>query len=205
MGQRIRLHVNPLTIGYEAFRGEPARLDPGRPVELEIGCADAQFLFERAAADPSRHYVGVEIREDLVAVVNAKARAAAVPVHVVFAQAQLHLALAVPPSSVDRVYINFPDPWFKRKHHKRRMVDDALAAAVAEVTKPDADVFIQTDVWDVALDAIDAFDRADELFENRAGEWSFWRRGNPFGARSWREQNAEETGLPIWRLLYRRR
>jgi len=205
MSQRIRLHVNPLTIGYEAFRGEAARLEPGRLVELEIGCADAQFLFERAAADPSRHYVGVEIREDLVAVVNAKARAAGVPVHVVFAQAQLHLSLAVPPGSVDRVYINFPDPWFKRKHHKRRMVDDTLAAAVAEVTRAGAEVFIQTDVWEVALDALDAFERADDVYENCAGAWSFWRRGNPFGARSWREQNAEETGLPIWRLLYRRR
>lgn len=205
MGQRIRLHVNPLSIGYEAFQGEPARLEPGRAVELEIGCADAQFLFERAAVDPSRHYVGVEIREELVAVVNAKARALGVPVQVVFAQAQLHLALAVPPASVDRVYINFPDPWFKRKHHKRRMVDGTLAAAVAEVTRPGGDVFIQTDVWDVALDAIDAFERADDAYENLAGEWTFWRAGNPFGARSWREQNAEETGLPIWRLRYRRR
>ncbi len=205
MGQRIRLHVNPLTIGKVEFRGEPARLEPGRPVELEIGCADAQFLFERAAIDPSRHYVGVEIREDLVEVVNARARAMGAPVHVVFAHALLHLSRAVPPGSVDRVYINFPDPWFKRKHHKRRMVDDALAAAVAEVTRPGADVFIQTDVWEVALDALDAFERADDAFVNQAGEWTFWRRGNPYGVRSWREQNAEETGLPIWRLLYTRR
>jgi len=40
---------------------------------------------------------------------------------------------------------------------------------------------------------------------NRAGEWSFWRAGNPYGARSWREQNAEETGLAIWRIRYTRR
>ena len=44
----------------------------------------------------------------------------------------------------------------------------------------------------------------DGRFANVAGEWSFWRGGNPYGVRSWREQNAEETGLPIWRIWYRR-
>ncbi len=202
---RIRLHANPLAPKYERFAGERPALVPGRPIEVEVGCADAQFLFERAAADPSRHYIGLEIREDLAQLVNARARAAGVPVHVVFCQAQLHMTEVLAPASVDRVYVNFPDPWFKRKHHKRRMVDATLARAIAQVTRAGGDVFVQTDIWDVALDALDAFERLDECFENRAGDWSFWRGGNPFGARSWREQNAEETGLPFWRLLYRRR
>jgi hypothetical protein len=42
-------------------------------------------------------------------------------------------------------------------------------------------------------------------FENRAGEWSFWKQGIRTGVRSWRESKAEETGLPIWRMLHRRR
>jgi tRNA (guanine-N7-)-methyltransferase len=123
----------------------------------------------------------------------------------VFCQAQLHLATVFAPASVDRVYLNFPDPWFKRKHHSRRMIDGTLADAIARVARSGADLFVQTDVWDIAIDAMDVFERSYDAFENRAGEWTFWRGGNPFGARSWREQNAEETGLPIWRLMYRRR
>src|SRR3954468_7760188 len=61
---RIRQHVNPTQLHFTRFRGERPPLDH-RLVEVEIGCADAQFLFERAAADPSRLYVGLEIREDL--------------------------------------------------------------------------------------------------------------------------------------------
>ncbi|MCA9676286.1 MAG: tRNA (guanosine(46)-N7)-methyltransferase TrmB [Kofleriaceae bacterium] len=202
---RIRQHVNPLSPGYEVFRGLRPRLEPGRPVELEVGCADAQFLFERAAVDPDRHYVGVEIREDLVDLVNERARDEGVPVHAVFCQAQLHLPEIFAPASVDRVYVNFPDPWFKRRHHKRRMVDAALAVGLAHVARPGADVFFQSDVWDIALDAMETFERADDAFVNQAGEWTFWRRGNPYGVRSWREANAEATGLPIWRILYRRR
>jgi tRNA (guanine-N7-)-methyltransferase len=200
---RIRQHVNPLGMHFEQFRGDKPALERGRPIEVEIGCADAQFLFERAAIDPARSYVGLEIREDLVKLVNKKARAARAPVHAVFCQAQLHMAEIFGATKVDRVFINFPDPWFKRKHHARRMVDAALIEGVAQITKPGADVFVQSDVWDIALDAMFVLER-NEHFVNPAGEWSFWRDGNPYGVRSWREQNAEETGLPIWRILYRR-
>ena len=200
---RIRQHVNPNQLHFARFRGERPVID-GRPIELEIGCADAQFLFERAALDATRSYVGLEIREDLVRQVNRRARALAVPVHAVFCQAQLHMADIFPAGAVDRVYVNFPDPWFKRRHHDRRMVDEALAAGIATVARPGADVFMQSDVWDIALDAMSTFER-DDRFENVAGDWTFWRGGNPYGVRSWREQNAEETGLPIWRIRYHRR
>jgi tRNA (guanine-N7-)-methyltransferase len=203
MTVRIRQHVNPNQVHFAQFRGDRPELD-GRAIELEVGCADAQFLFERAALDPSRQYIGLEIREDLVKLVNRRARALGVPVLAVFCQAQLHMIDLLPPGSVDRVYINFPDPWFKRRHHARRMVDAALAEGIAIVARVGADLFVQSDVWDIALDAMATFER-DDRFVNVAGEWTFWRDGNPYGVRSWREQNAEQTGLPIWRILYRRR
>lgn len=199
---RLRQHVNPNLAHFARFRGERPVLD-GRPIELEVGCADAQFLFERAARDGSRQYVGIEIREDLVGLVNRRARALGAPVQAVFCHAQLHLTEVLPPAAVERVYLNFPDPWFKRRHHARRMIDEALAAGIAIVARPGAEVFIQSDVWEIALDAMSTFER-DDRFVNAAGEWTFWRGGNPYGVRSWREQNAEETGLTIWRILYRR-
>ena len=204
MPMRIRQHVNPLGAHFALFRGELPPFVDGRPIEVEIGCAEAQFLFERAAHDAARTYVGLEIREDLVRLVNRRARAAGAPVHAVFCQAQHHVPLIFGAAQVERVYINFPDPWFKRRHQKRRMVDVTLADAIARVARSGADVFVQSDVWDIALDAMKVFER-DARFENAAGEWTFWRAGNPFGARSWREQHAEETGLVIWRILYRRR
>ena len=198
---RIRQHVNPNAMHFSRFRGELPPLD-GRPGEVEIGCAEAQFLFERAVADPSRLYVGLEIREDLVELVNKRARRTAAPVHAVFCQAQLHMREIFAPGAVERIYVNFPDPWFKRRHNDRRMVDDTLADGIAYALRPGAELFFQTDVWDLAVDALSTFE-SDERFTNVAGEWTFWKQ-NPYGVRSWREQNAEETGLSIWRLLYRR-
>ena len=202
---RIRQHVNPNTLKFETFRGELPPLDPTRETEVEIGCADAQFLFERAAKNPNRTYVGLEIREELVVRINQQARNLRTPVYGVFCQAQLHLGTIFGDAKVDRVFLNFPDPWFKTRHHERRRIDARLAAGLAEICKPGAEVFIQSDVWEVALDAMNVFERAWQWFDNQAGEWTFWKTGNPYGVRSWREQNAEETGLEVWRALFRRR
>jgi tRNA (guanine-N7-)-methyltransferase len=202
---RIRQHTNPLLAAYDRFRGARPALHAGWPLEVEIGCADAQFLFERAAHAPVCDYVGLEIREELVHLVNRRARALAAPVTGVFCQAQRHLREIFAPGSVDRLYINFPDPWFKRRHAERRMVDDVLIDGCAAIARPGAELFVQTDVWELALAALAALEARDDAFVNQAGAWTFWRAGNPYGVRSWREQNAEETGLPIWRLLYRRR
>lgn len=205
MGVRVRQHVNPLNLSFTAFRGERPELSPGRPVEVEIGCAEARFLFERAAQDPDRTYIGLEIREPLVDYVNQEARAAALPVRAVFCHANHHLRELFPARSIERVYINFPDPWFKRRHRKRRLLDGELARDLHAALAAGGEVFFQSDVWDVALDALETFERLDTLYENRAGAWSFWKRGNPYGVRSWREAHCEEQGLPIWRLRYARR
>jgi tRNA (guanine-N7-)-methyltransferase len=202
---RIRQHVNPLNLGFTEFRGEMPALSRGQAVELEIGCAEAQFLFERAAREPDRTYIGLEIREPLVKFVNAEARERALPVRAVFCNANHHLRQMFGPRSVQRVYVNFPDPWFKRRHRKRRMLDTELARDIHGILAPGGEVFFQSDVWDVALDAMETFERLDDLYENRAGAWSFWRQGNPYGVRSWREMHCEEEGLPVWRLWYRPR
>jgi tRNA (guanine-N7-)-methyltransferase len=202
---RIRQHVNPLDVFFETFRGKPPALDPRRELEVEIGCADAQFLFERASRDPSRTYVGLEIREDLVRYVEDKAARLGLPVQAVWCHAQLHTTRIFPEAAAARVYVNFPDPWFKRRHHDRRMVDPVLAEQIAFLLRPGGELFVQTDVWDIAIDALESFDGdRRERFVNQAGEWTFWKAGNPYGSRSWREQNAAETGLPVWRILYRR-
>jgi len=201
---RQRQHVNPLTACLKSFDGQALDLDPSKEIELEVGCAEAQFLIERARQDSDRIYLGIEVRSQLVDEVNEYARAENLPVKAIFCNANHHLLQLLRPGSVSRVYLNFPDPWFKRRHRKRRMITEQLARDLALLLKPGHEVFIQSDVWSVALDAMEIFERVDDLYSNRAGPWSFWREGNPYGVRSWREQHCEEDGLPIWRMMYDR-
>lgn len=202
MRVRVRNHVNPLMASFADLRSERPLLIPGQPVEVEIGCADALFLFERAAVDAQRCYVGLEIREELVDAVNREAAATGAPVQAIFCHANRHMAKLFDAGRADRVYVNFPDPWFKKRHHKRRMVDAGLARDCATLLRPGGELMVQTDVWEVALDALGAF---EDVLVNRAGPWTFWKNGNPYGAKSWREKHCEKRELQIWRLLYRKR
>ena len=199
---RNRQHVNVHSICFMEFSGEMPRLEEGKKVELEIGCADAQFLFERAERDPSRIYIGLEIREPLVDAVNKKAKALNLPVQAVFVHAGLHLSKLLPEQSVAQCFLNFPDPCFKRRHRDRRMINEELLEQLHPIMEKDGEVLMQSDVFDVALDAMDTFERCDDLYENMAGPWSFWKGENPYGVRSWREMNCEENDMPVWRMRY---
>jgi len=199
---RNRQHVNVNAVAFETFTGEMPVVEPGRVIELEIGCADAQFLFERAAADPSRHYIGLEIREPLVNAVNRNAKELGLPVQAIFVHASHHLEKLLPKGSVRHCFLNFPDPWFKRKHRDRRMINEELLRQLAPLIEPGGDVLMQSDVFDVALDAMSVFETCDDVYENMRGPWTFWKEGNPFGVRSWREMNCEENDMPVWRMRY---
>ncbi len=199
---RNRQHVNVHSICFMEFTGEMPRLEEGRIVELEIGCADAQFLFERAQKDPSRIYIGLEIREPLVDAVNKKAKALDLPVQAVFVHASLHLSKLFPKHSIRQCFLNFPDPCFKRRHRDRRMINEELLRQLHPLMEPDGEVLMQSDVFEVALDAMDVFERCDDLYANMLEPWSFWKGENPYGVRSWREYNCEENDMPVWRMRY---
>ena len=203
MPRRIRHHVNPLKLRFADGSGARIALPPGRPVEVELGCAEAEFLFARAAVDSAPLYVGLEIRADFIGRVNRQARLLGVPVTAVFANINADLGTLFPASSVKRFFLNFPDPWFKRRHHKRRVLTGAMVQTLGERLVPGGEVFFQSDVFDLALDAMAALEDAAPRLVNVAGAWAF-TRDNPFGSRSKRERQSEARGRRVWRLWYRR-
>jgi tRNA (guanine-N7-)-methyltransferase len=202
---RIRQHVNPLKSDLLEIAGVPriARV-PGRALEVELGAAEAHFLIERAEAHPETAFVGVEIRRELVDAVNAEcARRGLDNVRAVFANMSVDLPRLFDDASVERFFLNFPDPWFKSRQHKRRVIGPGLMAEIGRTMAPGGELYVMTDIFALALDAMAALE-ADARFENAAGAWSFCR-GNPYGAKSRRERQCEAESARIWRLLYRRR
>lgn len=204
MSVRIRHHVNPLRSKLLHIAPAPLVLpaEAPRPLDIELGCADAQFLFELARRDRDTSYVGIEIREPLVADVNQRAAAEGLAhLRAVFAHINIDLAALLAGQKVRRFFINFPDPWFKRAQKKRRLVTPELAEQLTELLAPDGELFFQSDVWGLALDAMAVLETTPGL-RNASGEWSFVRR-SPYPARSLREERVLARGLPVWRMLYR--
>ena len=199
MRPRIRHHVNPLQSKFQGVaRAVPLGDDE---VEVEIGCADAHFLFERAAAHPRVACIGLEIREDLVRDVNARAADAGLAnLRAVFANANTDLDVLFPDGRLARAYVNFPDPWFKRRHHKRRVMTPDLAVLLARKLAPDGRLYFQSDIFDLALDAMAVLEDSG-AFDNARGPWSF-HPAPCFAARSLRQIKCEERGWPVWRLLF---
>jgi tRNA (guanine-N7-)-methyltransferase len=202
---RVRQHVNPLKSDMLAPRTQRLEVPEGE-VEVEIGCADAQFLFERAAQARrlglTRHHLGLEIRREFIAPVNELAAKLGLDVRAHFSNVSVDLSHSFAPGRVARFFVNFPDPYFKRKQHKRRVMSEDLVAMMHHALMPGGELFFQSDVWELALDALDCFEDRDDLFVNRAGPWTFWKGGNPYGVRSRREEGCANDGLPVWRILY---
>lgn len=204
MSRRVRHHVNPLRLDFLERRPAPLPLPEGAHVEVELGCADARFLFERAPHHLDAHFVGLEIREPLVDQVNAQAKKSGLlNLEAHLANITIELDDLFADGTLRRVFINFPDPWFKRRHQKRRLVTPELAEVVWRKLSENGDLFFQSDVFTLALDALAVFEGTTALFENAVEPWRFLR-ANPYDAKSLRELRCEERGIRIWRLLYRK-
>jgi tRNA (guanine-N7-)-methyltransferase len=202
---RIRQHVNPLRSDFLQIKLERLCLVDSRSVDVELGSAEAHFLMERAVEDPERSYIGVEIRQELVKETNAICKERGlVQVHSVFANMSVDLPRLFTPGSVNRFFINFPDPWWKVRQRKRRVVSEELVDTLLPLLRPDGEVHVATDIFDIALDAMAVLERENPRhFFNLHEPWSFLRRSG-FSARSRRERHCEKEGIRIWRLAYRR-
>ena len=201
---RVRQHVNPLKSNFFVIAPPAVEVPDGAPLEVELGSAEAWFLMDRAKSEPQGQYVGVEIRREHVDKANQDCRAAGLAqVQSVFANMSVDLPRLFAPARVRRFFLNFPDPFFKAQQHKRRAVNRALFAELVGLLEPGGEVYVNTDIFDLALESMAALeDETVGCFHNLRAPWSFLP-ANPFSARSRRERECETKGTKIWRLGYR--
>lgn len=214
-GQRCdRRSPTPPPVRYSEMARRPPEgevnfdaLIPGTgPRELEVGFGRGRFLLERARSAPGSRLLGLEIKAKWAYLVEERRRREGFA-HVVAlaADARAVLPRLRPDGGLARVFLHFPDPWWKKRHEKRRVLDDAFLRDVARLLGEGGEFFLQTDVEERAVQMRDRIAslhvEGGPAFEVRAG----LDVGNPYGARSNREVRAEEDGLPVFRILAVRR
>jgi tRNA (guanine-N7-)-methyltransferase len=176
-------------------------LIPGEgDLELEIGFGRGRFLLERAVAAPGSRIVGIEIKSKWAHLVEERRKRLGFA-HVVAlcGDAREILRRAGPDGSLARVFVHFPDPWWKKKHAKRRVVDEDFLDQLARLMRKGGELFVQTDVEDRAIQM------AAHITENAAfAVQPGFESENPYGARSNREVRADEDGLPVYRIHAKR-
>jgi tRNA (guanine-N7-)-methyltransferase len=190
----------------EGDRIDVRTLVEGAWIEVEIGPGRGWFLVERADAEPRAGLLGLEIRRKWAAVVDARLakRGLASRARVLAEDARFALPRLGPDGSVRRVFVHFPDPWWKKRHQKRLVVRGGLLDELARLLEPGGELFVQTDVEERAegyeqLVALDA-----RFVPDGDAGGSPRLVDHPYVARSPRERRAIADGLPVHRMRWRR-
>jgi tRNA (guanine-N7-)-methyltransferase len=118
------------------------------PVVLEIGFGNGETLVQQAAEHPESDFLGVEVHEPGVGHCLLQAREAGITnLRLIRHDAIEVLEVMIPPASLARVNLYFPDPWPKKRHHKRRIVQPAFLGLVADRLAPGGSLNVATD-WE---------------------------------------------------------
>jgi tRNA (guanine-N7-)-methyltransferase len=185
-----------------------ASLVAGSSYELEIGPGRGGFILERALAKPEVGLVGLAVRRKWASIVDARLRAASLaPRARVFAEdVKEALPRLTPDGCLERVYLHFPDPWWKKRHEKRLVMELPVLDQIARLLAPEGELFIQTDVSERA-DQYESLIGADARFSPFGDPSGTGARltENPYEAQSPRERRAVIDGLPIYRIRFRRK
>ena len=153
----MRQHVNPLSKNFNEIERIPSLIemfgDPKLNLHLDIGCAAGEFLFDLALVNTSWNYLGIEIREKLVK--NAKLKAIEREIknlYIIFGNANNILNDVQSKfiiKNLKSLSFNFPDPWFKKRHYKRRIIQPEFIKILSNSLQKGTLIFIKTDVKDL--------------------------------------------------------
>jgi tRNA (guanine-N7-)-methyltransferase len=201
MSRRIRKHANPFTVQTVLGRlDRKAWFGREAPLEVDLGCAGAGLIFERARHHPERDFVGIEVRKPLVqAAMARREREGPKNVAVFWANANVNVNELAEPGTIVMFHVHFPDPCFKKKHHKRRILQPRLVRDMAEVLPIGGQVYLQSDVRGLAEEMY-RFMAADGAFSSKLGENLRVERPIPEST-EWERQH-EREGEAIYRMLF---
>lgn len=170
------------------------------PRYLEIGFGSGGALLEMAATHPERDYIGIDVHRPGVGSLLLRLQQANVGnVRIGCTDAVEVLAENLPDHSLDGVYLFFPDPWHKKKHHKRRIVQPTFAQLLAHKLKPGGQVHMATDWQDYAEHMLTVMS-AQENFTNTAGVGCYAERGERPLTKY--EQRGQRLGHAVWDLVF---
>jgi len=117
------------------------------PVEIEIGPGKGRFLFEVARQNPDRNYLGIEWASRYMRILKERLAKRNLPnVRLAKIDARVLFARWIPSHSVHAIHIYFPDPWPKKKHHKRRLFTEAFFKDVERALVPGGKLYLLSDV-----------------------------------------------------------
>ena len=141
-----------------------------QPIKLEVGFGMGDFLVEMAVRDPNSNFVGIDFSQNgiqklLIRVNNLNLN----NIRVIYGDVRKKIPLLFHDGELDTVYINFPDPWPRKRHFKRRLVKPELVKLMSRKLAPDGHIYIATDSEPYASEMLEYFN-SEPLLQNKSPE-----------------------------------
>lgn len=240
-GIRFRQHVNPLKKELQdpvkPLEWDKIFEDPFKPLILDVGSGYGRFLLGLSKIIHDSNCLGLEIREPIIQRANKWSFHLGMQNRVYFTKANATVSIAsmlsTYPGPVQLVLVQYPDPHFKKKHRKRRIVQLEFVESILEVLAEDGKIFLQSDVLEVAEDMRNKFElgskgqltlseehsgsgtvffeesKPEEGRDTRMEDTLTWKKGgwlvrNPLPVPTERECHVLEQGLPVYRVMLTR-
>ena len=206
----MRQHVNPLSSNFNQIERIPSLSemfgDSKLNLHLDIGCAAGEFLFDLALVNTSWNYLGIEIRERLVKTAKLKVREREIKnLYFLFGNANNILSDIQSKfilENVKSISFNFPDPWFKKKHYKRRVIQPDFINILSNILQKGSLIFIKTDVKDL-FDYMDCTISSNFNFKNiDKKNFDYSKSFNPNKIKTNREKLVIDNKLDIFESIY---
>ena len=173
------------------------------PLNLEIGFGVGNFIIEMGIREPNENFIGIDFyHKGIRKVITRIAKYEICNARIVYGDAKEKLPLLFAPEELNRIYINFPDPWPKKRHHKRRLIKPDFIKVLAEKLRCDGEIHIATDHEAYAMEILDFF-KKDQLLKNKngLGTFLFQKEGVP---KSKYEKKFINAGERIFYLEYKK-
>ncbi|GBR73441.1 tRNA (guanosine(46)-N7)-methyltransferase TrmB [Candidatus Termititenax aidoneus] len=201
---RAHPHYNPFNVREPAEYPDWTKVfaRPEQPLDLEIGFSTGRWLIQYAKNFPERNIAGLEIRAKFIE--YARRRIAAenlANAYVLQANAATALRRLFAPRSLSRVIVMFPDPWYKPRHLKRRVVNPQFLTELAECLRGGAELHIATDQQNLAAAMLADLTAAPE-YQNKHAPYA---PENFAGLTTDIELYNTRRGREIYRLVFVRR
>jgi tRNA (guanine-N7-)-methyltransferase len=201
IGPRFMLPYQPAVLDLDAAFGRAASNSNPAPRILEIGFGMGEGLAEIAAANPENDYIGVEVHTPGVgALLKQIGERGLTNVRVIQHDAVEVLTRMLAPASLAGVHIFFPDPWHKKRHHKRRLIQPSLVSLLASRLAPGGYIHLATDWQDYAEQML-AVLSAEPLLANTVADYAPRPDTRPLTKF---EQRGIRLGHGVWDLVFRR-
>lgn len=170
---------------------------------LEVGFGDGEHLLARACAEPQSDFIGIDVyRPGAGRLLREAEKVDLTNLRVLVGDAVNALAHQIPVGCIDEVVLYFPDPWPKKRHHKRRIVQPEFVKLIARALRPGGVWRIATDWADYAISMRAILDAAPE-FESLAGSGGYADRPTNRPLTRF-ERRGKRLGHAVFDLVYHR-